>query len=212
MIPTANLIAFGLASIPLIIIPGPSVLFTIGRSLSLGRVGGLLSVVGNATGAFVITVGIAFGLGAILEDSVVLFTIVKVLGAVYIAYLGLQAIRHRNRNSDVATTVTVRRGPLITLWEGFVVGITNAKTIIFLVAVLPLFVDHKSGGIPGQILLLGAVFVAVALVSDSVWAFVAAAARTWFGKSPKRMAGLSATGGAMMIGLGASVLFLGHKA
>src|SRR5690606_31398153 len=79
MIPTANLLAFGLTSIPLIVVPGPSVLFTIGRSLSLGRVGGLLSVLGNAAGAFVISAAIAFGLGTLLEESVVAFTIVKVL-------------------------------------------------------------------------------------------------------------------------------------
>ena len=211
MIPAANLFAFGLASIPLIIIPGPSVLFTIGRSLSLGRVGGLLTVVGNATGAFVITVAIAFGLGTILEESVVVFTIVKILGAAYIAFLGVQAIRHRYQKADAASTVIARRGAATTLWEGFVVGVTNVKTIIFLVAVLPLFVDHATGGVPGQILLLGAVFVLVALISDSTWALVAGAARTWFGRSPKRMAGLSATGGVMMIGLGASVLFLGHS-
>lgn len=211
MIPAANLIAFGLASIPLILIPGPSVLFTIGRSLSLGRVGGLLTVVGNATGAFVITVAIAFGLGSILEESIVVFTIVKVLGAAYIAFLGVQAIRHRNR-SIPGTTVVIHRRPISTLWEGFVVGVTNVKTIIFMVAVLPLFVHRASGNIPGQILLLGAVFVLVALISDSTWALVAGAARNWFGRSPKRMSGLGTTGGVMMIGLGASVLFLGHKA
>lgn len=211
MIPAANLIAFGFASIPLIIIPGPSVLFTIGRSLSLGRVGGLLTVAGNSIGAFVITVAIAFGLGAILEDSVALFTVIKVLGAAYIAFLGVQAIRHRNRKADAAAALTPRNGAVTTLWEGFLVGVTNVKTIIFLVAVLPLFVDHASGGVPGQILLLGMVFVAVALVSDSIWALAAGAARAWFGRSPKRMAGLSATGGVMMIGLGASVLFLGQS-
>ena len=212
MIPAANLIAFGLASIPLILIPGPSVLFTIGRSLSLGRVGGLLTVVGNSIGAFVITVAIAFGLGAILEESVVVFTVVKVLGAAYIAFLGVQAIRHRNRTADATTVLAVHRRPITTLWEGFVVGVTNVKTIIFLVAVLPLFVHRASGNIPGQILLLGAVFVLVALISDSTWALVAGAARNWFGRSSKRMSGLGATGGVMMIGLGASVLFLGHKA
>ncbi len=212
MIPAANLIAFGLASIPLIMIPGPSVLFTIGRSLSLGRAGGLLTVVGNATGAFVVTVAIAFGLGAMLEDSVVLFTIVKVLGAVYIAFLGVQAIRHRNRSAGEMGGLVVRRGPIHTVWEGFLVGVSNVKTIIFLVAVLPLFVDHATGGVPAQILLLGAVFVLVALISDSIWALVAGGARAWFGGSPKRMAGLTATGGVMMIGLGASVLLLGHKA
>lgn len=211
MIPAANLLAFGLASIPLIIIPGPSVLFTIGRSLSLGRVGGLLSVVGNAMGALVIAVAIAFGLGALLEESVVVFTIVKILGAAYIVFLGIQAIRHRHRQADAVTAPTRKYGAWRTAWDGFVVGVTNIKTIIFLVAVLPLFVDHKAGGIPLQIMLLGIVFVIVALVSDSVWALVAGAARDWFARSPKRIATLGATGGVMMIGLGAAVLFVGHE-
>ncbi|HEY9497876.1 MAG TPA: LysE family translocator [Terrimesophilobacter sp.] len=211
MIPAANLFAFGLASIPLIIIPGPSVLFTIGRSLSLGRVGGLLSVVGNAMGALVISVAIAFGLGALLEESVVVFTVVKFLGAAYIIFLGIQAIRHRRQKADAVIAPAARHGAWRTAWDGFVVGVTNVKTIIFLVAVLPLFVDHKSGGIPIQIMLLGVVFVIVALVSDSVWALVAGAARDWFAQSPKRIAALGATGGAMMIGLGAAVLFVGHE-
>lgn len=211
MIPAANLLAFGLASIPLIIIPGPSVLFTIGRSLSLGRVGGLLSVVGNAMGALVISVAIAFGLGALLEESVVVFTIVKVLGAAYIVFLGIQAIRHRRQKADAITAPIARRGAWRTAWDGFVVGVTNVKTIIFLVAVLPLFVDHRAGGVPMQIMLLGVVFVIVALVSDSVWALAAGAARDWFAKSPKRGATLSATGGVMMIGLGAAVLFVNHE-
>ena len=211
MIPAANLFAFGLASIPLIIIPGPSVLFTIGRSLSLGRVGGLLSVVGNAMGALVISVAIAFGLGALLEESVVVFTVVKFLGAAYIIFLGIQAIRHRRQKADAVIAPAARHGAWRTAWDGFVVGVTNVKTIIFLVAVLPLFVDHKSGGIPIQIMLLGVVFVIVALVSDSVWALAAGAARDWFAQSPKRIAALGATGGAMMIGLGAAVLFVGHE-
>ncbi|HEU4850321.1 MAG TPA: LysE family translocator [Terrimesophilobacter sp.] len=211
MIPTANLLAFGLASIPLIVIPGPSVLFTIGRSLSLGRVGGLLSVVGNAAGALVISIAIAFGLGTLLEESVVAFTIVKLLGAAYIIFLGIQAIRHRRRKADAVTAPVARRGAWRTIWEGFVVGVTNAKSIIFMVAVLPLFVDHSAGGIPLQILLLGIVFVIVALLSDSVWALAAGAARDWFARSPKRIATLSATGGVMMIGLGAAVLFVNHE-
>lgn len=211
MIPLANLIAFGLASIPLIVIPGPSVLFTIGRSLSLGRVGGLLSVVGNVLGALVIAIAIAFGLGTVLEQSVVVFTIVKFAGAAYIIFLGIQAIRHRKQKADAVTAPVVRRGAWRTVWEGFGVGVTNAKSILFMVAVLPLFVDHSAGNIPLQILLLGLVFVLVALISDSVWALAAGAARDWFAKSPRRIEVLGATGGVMMIGLGVAVLFVGHE-
>ncbi|MBX3091818.1 MAG: LysE family translocator [Cryobacterium sp.] len=212
MIPAANLIAFGLAAIPLIVIPGPSVLFTIGRSLALGRVGGFLSVLGNVSGAFAIAVAIAFGLGTVLEQSVIVFTIVKLAGAAYVIYLGIQAIRHRRQKADAIIAPVARRSAWRMVWDGFAVGITNAKSIVFMVAVLPLFVDRSAGALPVQLFLLGMVFVLVALVSDSAWALAAGAARDWFAKSPKRIATLSATGGVLMIGVGVAVLFVGHDA
>lgn len=210
MIPAANLLAFGLASIPLIVIPGPSVLFTIGRSLALGRFGGFLSVVGNVTGALVIAIAIAFGLGTLLGQSVVAFTIVKFAGAAYVIFLGVQAILHRRQKADAIIAPVSRRSALRMVWDGFAVGVTNAKSIVFMVAVLPLFVDHSAGDIPLQLFLLGLVFVVVALISDSAWALAAGAARDWFAKSPKRIASLSATGGVLMIGVGIAVLFVNH--
>lgn len=212
MIPVANLLTFGLACIPLIAIPGPSVLFTIGRSLALGRMGGFLSVIGNVLGAFVIAIAIAFGLGTLLAQSVVLFTIVKFAGAAYVIFLGIQAIRHRRQKADAIVSPVTHRSGWRTVWEGFGVGATNAKSIVFMAAVLPLFVDHGAGNIPLQLFMLGMVFVVVALVSDSIWALAAGAARDWFAKSPKRIATLSATGGALMIGVGLAVLFVSHDA
>ena len=210
MIPAANLVAFALVSIPLILVPGPSVLFVIGRSLSLGRVGGLLSVLGNAVGALVIVVGVAFGVGVVIAQSVVLFTIVKIAGALYLVWLGIQAIRHRRDAAETATATVAPRSKWRLLLQGFVVGVTNPKTIVFLVAVLPQFVDYDAGGIPFQMLALGAVFVAIALVSDSGWALIAGAARDWFAKSPRRISTLGATGGVVMIGLGVGSRFVGH--
>ena len=81
MIPLANLVAFVLVAIPIILVPGPSVLFVIGRSLSLGRIGGLLSVVGNAVGGLVVVVAVAFGVGILIAQSLVVFTIEKIDGA-----------------------------------------------------------------------------------------------------------------------------------
>lgn len=211
MIPVMNLLAFGLACIPLIAIPGPSVLFTIGRSLALGRIGGLLSVLGNALGAFVIAIAIAFGLGTLLAQSVVVFTIVKFAGAAYVIFLGIQAIRHRRTKADTIANPIPRRSGWRTMWEGFGVGATNAKSIVFMAAVLPLFVDHSSGNIPVQLFLLGMVFVLVALISDSIWALAAGTARAWFASSPTRISTLSATGGVLMIGVGLAVLFVGHE-
>lgn len=206
MVPAPNLLAFALASAVLIAIPGPSVLFVIGRSLALGRRGGLLSVVGNAAGMVPQIVAVAFGVGAIVAQSVVIFTIIKFAGAAYLVFLGIQAIRHRNRHATMTVDTTPK-----SVWrlvgEGFLVGLTNPKTIIFFVAVLPQFVDYHAGSIPLQLAELGLVFVVLALAMDSVWALAAGTARAWFARSPKRLSRLGAAGGVMMIGLGGAVAF-----
>ena len=197
-------------AIPLILVPGPSVLFVIGRSLSLGRVGGLLSVVGNAIGALVIAIAVAFGVGIVIAQSVVLFTIVKIAGALYLVWLGAQAIRHRRDAAETATATVAPRSTVRLLVQGFIVGVSNPKTIVFLIAMLPQFVDYTAGGIPMQMLILGAVFIAIALVSDGAWALLAGSARDWFARSPRRISTLGATGGVVMIGLGVGSLFVGH--
>ncbi|WP_194396731.1 LysE family translocator [Microbacterium atlanticum] len=211
MVPLDNLLAFTLASVVLIVIPGPSVLFTIGRALALGRMGGLLSVLGNALGLLPVIGLVALGVGGFVARSAVLFTILKVAGALYLMYLGVQAIRHRNRAAAQATGAGLPRSAWRQLGEGFVVGVTNPKTIAFFVAVLPQFVDLGAGAVPWQMIQLGLVFFAIALVSDAVWALVAAGAREWFGRSPKRIATLTATGGGLMIGLGGLLLFTGNE-
>jgi threonine/homoserine/homoserine lactone efflux protein len=211
VVPPENLLAFTLAAIVLIVIPGPSVLFTIGRALALGRIGGLLSVLGNALGLLPVIGLVALGVGGVVAQSVVLFTIVKVAGAAYLVYLGVQAIRHRYRAADEANGTLAPRSAWRQLGEGFVVGITNPKTIAFFVAVLPQFVDLSAGAVPLQMIQLGLVFFVIALISDGIWALVAASARSWFGKSPKRIARLSATGGGLMIGLGGILLFTGAE-
>ena len=210
MIPLANLVAFALVAIPIILLPGPSVLFVIGRSLSLGRLGGLLSVLGNAAGALVVVVAVAFGVGIVIAESAILFTAIKIVGAAYLIYLGVQAVRHRRDRADAATAAVRPTSKLRLLLQGFLVGVSNPKTIVFFIAVLPQFVDYGAGAIPSQLLLLGFLFVAIALITDSVWALAAGFARDWFARSPRRISTLGATGGVMMIGLGTASLFLGH--
>ena len=211
MVPAANLLAFALVAIPIILMPGPSVLFVIGRSLSLGRVGGFLSVLGNSLGALVAAVAVALGVGYIVAESVVVFTIVKIAGAAYLIYLGIQAIRHRKAHAASAVDAGAAAPSVLTLLvQGFIVGVTNPKTVVFFIAVLPQFVAYEAGGIPLQLLTLGTLFVAVALITDSAWALLAGVARGWFGRSPRRIETLGATGGVMMIGLGGASLVLGH--
>ncbi|MET3936195.1 LysE family translocator [Arthrobacter sp. OAP107] len=210
MLPLQNLLAFALVSALLIAVPGPSVLFVIGRSLALGRRGGLLSVLGNAAGELLQIAGVALGLGVVLAESVLLFTVVKFAGAAYLIYLGIQAVLHRRGGPpgpNPSRPATTRR----ILREGFVVGATNPKSVVFFVAVLPQFVDHSAGAIPLQLALLGATFLAIALVSDSVWALAAGTARQWFARSPRRVAAVTTTGGVMMIGLGGTLALTGSK-
>lgn len=210
MLPSSNILAFTLAAFLLIVIPGPSVLFVIGRSLALGRTGGLLSVLGNALGMIPQIGAVALGVGAIVTQSIVVYTIIKFAGAGYLIYLGIQAIRHRKRVA-LATHPATARPTHRLLIEGFIVGATNPKSIVFFVAVLPQFVVPDAGAVPLQLLTLGAIFLVIALVFDSVWVLIAATSREWFAKSPRRISSMSATGGVMMIGLGGTLALAGSN-
>lgn len=209
MVPVTNLLAFALAALLLIAVPGPSVLFVIGRTLALGRRGGLLSVLGNAAGELLQIAAVALGVGAVLARSVLLFGVVKFAGAAYLIYLGIQAIRHRGKGPTTAGKPRPTSSWQI-FRQGFFVGATNPKSIVFFVAVLPQFVDYSAGAIALQLATLGALFIAIALASDSGWALIAGTARRWFASSPRRIAALGTTGGVMMIGLGGTLALVGN--
>lgn len=211
MVPASSLLAFALTSLALIVIPGPSVLFVIGRSISLGRIGGLLSVLGNAIGMLPLIVAVAVGVGAVVAQSLILFTIIKFAGAAYLVFLGIQAIRHRRHTAVTHEKTPNPRSRLRILSEGFFVGLTNPKTLVFFVAVLPQFVDYHAGFIPLQMFELGLIFLAIALLCDSTWALIAGTARQWFARSPRRVEHLGAAGGVMMIGLGGVLALTGNK-
>ena len=204
--PTTNQwIAFVVASILFIQVPGPSLLFTIGRALTVGRRDALLSVVGNGIGITVQVFLIAVGLAAVVTASAAAYTVVKVAGATYVIWLGIQAIRHR-ADARAALGNPVKGGRGKSLRTGFIVGVTNPKTIVFFVAFLPQFVNAGAGHVGVQMGLFGVVFGTLAITSDTVWALAASKARDWFARKPKRLDKLGATGGAMMVGLGATML------
>jgi len=203
--------SFALASLVLILVPGPSVLFVVGRSLAHGRRDGILSVVGNALGGLPIVLAVALGLGAVVAGSVVAFTVVKVLGAAYLVYLGVKAFRSAREAGevparDLGPVTSARR----TLVEGFTVGITNPKTIVFFAAVLPQFVDVRAGAVAGQMVVLGMTFLLLALVCDSGWALAAGTARGWFARSG-RLVAMRRAGGTMLVGLGGTLLLAGNR-
>ncbi|MBC2908315.1 LysE family translocator [Streptomyces cupreus] len=214
MVSTDRLLAFAAMSFLLIVVPGPSVLFVIGRALAQGRRAALTTVVGNTVGAYVLVLTVAFGVGSIVERSVLVFTALKLAGAAYLVYLGVKAWRERGAlraafAEDAGAAAT--HGGLRTFWEGFAVGVTNPKTIVFFAAVLPQFVDPGAGHVTAQMLLLGLIFNIIALASDSVWGLVAATARGWFARSPRRLSAVGGVGGMTMIGLGVTVAVTGRK-
>lgn len=211
MVPVSNVVAFAAVVVVIIAIPGPSVLFTISRALTVGRRATVMTVIGNAAGVCVQVVGAAFGMGALVERSVLVYSGVKYAGAAYIVYLGVQAIRHRR----ALTAALGRRGAAITprraVRDGFIVGVTNPKTIAILVAVMPGFAAPAAGHLPLQLLLLGSLFPLTALVLDSVWALAAGTAREWFARSPRRTRAIGGVGGVIMIGVGVDLALTGRK-
>jgi len=159
-------------------------------------------------------VAVSVGLGEVVARSVAVFVALKLAGAAYLVFLGVKAFRHRHTllvtETETGTETKTGTGTARTLWEGFVVGVTNPKTMVFFAAVLPQFVDRDAGRVHEQMLILGLVFTVIALVCDSMWALTASAARTWFARSPKRLAAVGGTGGLAMIGLGVTVAVTGR--
>ncbi|MEU9125951.1 LysE family translocator [Streptomyces sp. NPDC048506] len=212
MVSTESILAFAAMSLLVIVIPGPSVLFVIGRALAHGRRTALATVLGNLVGSYVVVIAVAWGLGALVESSAAVFTGVKLAGAVYLVYLGVQAFRHRKemRAAVMDSPAGERRGDLRTILDGIVVGVTNPKGIVFFAAVLPQFVDHSAGRVPLQMMVLGLVPVAIGLITDTLWGLGAAAARSWFARSDRRLSMAGGAGGLAMIGLGVTVAATGR--
>ncbi|MQA95073.1 MAG: LysE family translocator [Streptosporangiales bacterium] len=211
MVSTTHLVALLLTAFIFIVVPGPSVLFTVGRALSIGRRGALLTVLGNTLGVFVQVIAVAVGVGALVESSVLAFTVLKLAGAAYLIYLGVQAVRHRKALGGLLDEHKAAARPHRIISDGFVVGITNPKSIVFLPAVLPQFVDPGLGHVPLQMMIVGAVFPLIALVSDSAWALAAGTARAWFARSPRRLALIGGAGGFVMIGFGLNLAITGRR-
>ena len=211
MISAGQLLGFTITCLIVIAVPGPSVLFVVGRALAHGRRTALASVVGNVVGIQVVAVSVALGVGALVQQSAAVFTVVKLLGAGYLAWLGIQAIRHRHSLGAALDMAVEPRGDRRAASEGFLVGITNPKAYILFAAVLPQFANQAAGHVPVQLLLLSLVSLPIGLICDSAWGLAASGVRSWFARSPQRLALVGGLGGLAMIGLGLTLAFTGHR-
>jgi threonine/homoserine/homoserine lactone efflux protein len=193
----------------LIVIPGPSVLFIVGRALTHGRRVALGSVLGNTTGCLVAAALIALGLGQVLQRSETAFLAIKLAGAAYLVWLGVQALRQR-RHLVETTTSPAAPTTMAAMRTGLIVGVTNPKAFVIMAAIVPQFVDRGAGHVTVQLLLLALVPLAIGLVTDSMWALAAGTARDVLVARAGRVRALGRIGGLCMIGLGVTVAATGN--
>lgn len=210
MVDIERLAALVAVAAVIIAVPGPSVLFVVSRGIALGRRAALTTVLGNAAGLFVVLVAVVAGLGAIVQRSAVVFTTLKLVGAAYLVFLGVQGIRRRKALPAALRPDQAVRGRT-TVRDGFVVTVTNPKSVLLLAAILPQFVDRSAGAVPLQMFVLGMACVLLVLVSDSVWGLLAGTARSWFSRSPRRLELMGGAAGLTMIGLGVQLAVTGRK-
>ena len=198
----ATLLVFAGAALALIVIPGPAVLYILAQSVEHGRRAGVMSAMGVATGGLVHITAAAVGISALVVSSAVAFGIVKYVGAAYLILLGIRRLLERGTTGD-AEGVPREAEPWRIFRRGVLVNVLNPKTALFFLAFLPQFVDPGRGPVLAQILVLGSIFVLLALLSDSLYALGAGALAGWIRRrrGVARDAGRYA-GAAVYLGLG----------
>ena len=209
MIDPSKLYLFIGAAIALLLIPGPAVLYITTRSATQGRVAGLVSVLAIETANLLQAVAAGLGLSAILLSSALAFDVVKYLGAAYLIYLG---VRKLFSSDESVENEEVKRESLSRIyWQGFAVNILNPKTALFFFAFLPQFVDPARGNVTAQNLLLGAIFVGLAIITDSLYALLASSLAGKLTGNKRFQKGQRYFAGLVYIGLGITTALTGSR-
>jgi threonine/homoserine/homoserine lactone efflux protein len=203
----ATLLLFALTSLLLVAMPGPGVLYIVGRTVDQGRRAGVASMAGIEAAEVVYVGAAAVGLSALLASSATAFDTVRYLGAAYLVYLGVRRWREGASDPEAAAPASVRR----IFTEGFVVQLLNPKVAIFFVAYFPQFLDPDSAVVP-QVLLLGTIYIAVAVMSDLVWVLVAARVAGRLRRSVRARLIMARGSALTYIGLGVMAALSGHRA
>ncbi len=207
MLDVSRLEVFVVASVALLLTPGPAVLYIVTRSIEQGRIAGLVSVLGICTGTLVHVVAATLGLSALLVSSAVAFAIVKYGGAAYLIVMGIQTLLQRD--PPVAEVPLARANLRRVFAQGVVVNVLNPHTALFFFAFLPQFIDPSSGRVPVQMLTLGLLFVGLSATTDSGWAVAAGTAGDWIKGHPRFADGQRYITGGALIGLGTLSAFSG---
>lgn len=206
MPPSNRLLEFVIAATAIILLPGPSVLFTIARAVSWGRRIAVATVIGNNLGSLLTAALVAFGIGPLLQGSAFLYVAIQIVGGLYLVWLGIGAWRHRSAHAnEMLNAGEVAPSLLRTIREGFMVGLLNPKSFVFYAAIFPQFVD-RSRNVITQMLVLAVIFALIAFVSDSTWGILAGTARGWLASSPERLVILRSIGSSVMVLLGVFIV------
>jgi threonine/homoserine/homoserine lactone efflux protein len=204
----ATLSLFCAATLALLLVPGPAVLFIVSRSVTQGRAAGLVSVLGVHTGSLVHVIAAALGISALLAASATAFTMVKWAGVAYLVWLGARKLLQKGPAEEPADEPV--RSMRRLFWEGVVVNVLNPKTAIFFLAFLPQFTDRSVGPIGPQILLFGLIWIVLGMTSDGAYAMTSSALAGRVRRSPRARRRLDVGSGLVYLGLAA--LLTGEKA
>src|SRR5690554_1343519 len=210
VLPSAAALSLFVGAAPvLLLVPGPAVLYIVGRSIEQGRLAGLVSDAGIHAATLVHVLAAALGLSAVLMSSALAFSVAKYAGAAYLIYLGLKKLF--GRGDEASAAVALPRQTYRRLFrDGFIVNLLNPKTALFFLAFLPQFVDVGRGHVASQIAFLGVTFTLIGLVTDGSYALAAGTAGTWLKRSRGYLKLERYLGGALFIGLGLTAAFSGN--
>jgi threonine/homoserine/homoserine lactone efflux protein len=214
MLPSlSNILGFIGLALVLIVIPGPSVMFALGRTIASGVRVGLITVTFNAIGAGLWIFVVAFGLGGLLSSQPVAMTAIRLIGAAYLFYIGAKTAwdNIKDRTSAVfhdagSGTVAKKLSMKTVAKDAFIVGITNPKVAVFFFAVLPQFVDSTEHATT-QMLALGLLFSTLGIISDGSWVLAAGAVRSWLVAKPERAHIVQLVGGVLICFLAVLLAF-----
>ncbi len=205
----STLLLFAAASLALLIVPGPAVVYIVTRSLAQGRSAGVVSMLGVQAGGLAHVAAAALGVSALLASSAVAFSIVKWAGAAYLVFIGARKLL---RPAQEALVELERHDNRRLFRDGVVVNILNPKTAMFFLAFLPQFVDPDRGAVSLQVLVLGCGFILLAVVSDGAYALAAGALGNRLRRSAAVRRRLDRVSGAVYVALGVGAAAGGHRA
>jgi threonine/homoserine/homoserine lactone efflux protein len=207
----STLALFAAAALALIVVPGPAVLYIVAQGIDRGRIAGVVSALGIATGGLVHVLAAAVGISSLVVSSATAFTVVKWAGAAYLVVLGVRRLVSRDGETQGTVPGRSERSLGRIYRQGVVVNVLNPKTALFFLAFLPQFVDVGAGSVALQVVVLGMTFVLLALVCDSMWGVAAGTAAGWLRSNRRALKVQRYATGGVLVGLGVATALTGSR-